>query len=532
MKSCEHPNVLRYHTSFVHSTNLYTVMPLLEGSMLCIMRTLYPRGMEESVILAILKQALAGLNYLHRNGHVHRDFKAGNILLTTEGQCLLADFGVSATLKLDRYGSKRKRNTFVGTPCWMAPEVLEHAGYDDKADCWSFGITALEMALGHAPLSKYPPVKVIRMTISEAPPTLLALDKEMDKNFSRNFKDMIAACLNKDPAKRIDSAKLMEMKVIKGAKSHKWVWEKCVEPLPPVEERADTIRSAQRLLNGGGGVPGGGGEGHIPPKSADLVPASAAMLDDLQKPLSGIFVRGMTWDFTPSESDTFQDAQNPADLLSPTTVTTVTTVTAGTTATTATTATAATAAIPAVAVIAPSAAATLKEREKEKDMKDMTPPLSLTDLPPTGGDAKKVKKGIRNLSISRGNELPSANTGGSASMNSSSATNNSDNPTSDINAAAMGEKDKEKESSQSQIEELILLQRQQGEMLSQIMSALGLKKENNPPGMNVDLGTPALSIINDLRRKVHAVVTQNEDMKRDYQALLKERDELLAQSKK
>lgn len=205
MSLCRHPNLLRVLASFVHESHLWIVTPFLAaGSCLDLLRTpQFQTGiLDEVAIATILQQALQGLEYLHQNGHIHRDIKAGNLLVDMDGQVQLADFGVSSSL-LDNAGGRQGdvRKTFVGTPCWMAPEVMEMTkGYDAKADIWSFGITAYELATGSAPFAKLPPMKVIYMTLSNDPPKLNRYRETI--KFSKAFKDLISSCLQKDPSKR------------------------------------------------------------------------------------------------------------------------------------------------------------------------------------------------------------------------------------------------------------------------------------------------------------------------------------------
>ncbi|KAK1275500.1 CBL-interacting serine/threonine-protein kinase 15 [Acorus gramineus] len=184
----DHPNLLKAHCTFANDHNLWVVMPYMAGgSCLHIMKHAHSNGFEEEAVIAtILREVLKGMNYLHSQGFIHRDVKAGNILVDSHGAIKLGDFGVSAYL-FDSGDRQRMRNTFVGTPCWMAPEVMEQLnGYDFKADMWSFGITALELAHGHAPFSKYPPMKVFLMTMQNAPPVL---NINREKKFSKLKED-------------------------------------------------------------------------------------------------------------------------------------------------------------------------------------------------------------------------------------------------------------------------------------------------------------------------------------------------------
>ncbi|CAL0325888.1 unnamed protein product [Lupinus luteus] len=236
----DHPNVLKSHCSFVSDHNLWVVMPFMSGgSCLHILKAAHPDGFEELVIATILREVLKGLEYLHHHGHIHRDVKAGNILIDSRGSIKLGDFGVSACL-FDSGDRQRTRNTFVGTPCWMAPEVMEQLhGYNFKADIWSFGITALELAHGHAPFSKFPPMKVLLMTLQNAPP---GLDYERDRKFSKSFKQMIASCLVKDPTKRPSASKLLKHPFFKQARSNDYIARTLLEGLPALGDRMEALK--------------------------------------------------------------------------------------------------------------------------------------------------------------------------------------------------------------------------------------------------------------------------------------------------
>ncbi|EMR11364.1 hypothetical protein PNEG_00391 [Pneumocystis murina B123] len=204
LKQVDAQNVVRYHGSFLYDTRLWVIMDFCEGGSI---RTLMKScRIEEKYLSVIIREILIALNYIHRSGIIHRDIKAANILITNDGRVQLCDFGVAAQLTANNF----KRNTFVGTPYWMAPEVItEGASYNFKADIWSLGITIYEIATGNPPFADQEPMRAI-ILIPRSPPTRLE-----GTQFSSQLKDFVAICLNEDVNERPSAMELLKTKFIK-----------------------------------------------------------------------------------------------------------------------------------------------------------------------------------------------------------------------------------------------------------------------------------------------------------------------------
>ncbi|KAK3138912.1 hypothetical protein QOZ80_5AG0375070 [Eleusine coracana subsp. coracana] len=253
MTLLSHSNVLRAHCSFTVGSHLWVVMPFMgAGSLHSILTHGFADGLPEPCIALVLKDTLRALCYLHEQGRIHRDIKAGNILVDAHGSVKLADFGVSASIYESETSSMHAPSPvpissssyfsdLAGTPYWMAPEVIHsHVGYGMKADIWSFGITALELAHGRPPLSHLPPSKSMIMRITSR---VRLEDAEMisrRKKFSKAFRDMVSSCLCREPARRPSAEKLLRHPFFKGCRSNNdYLVRNVLVAVPGIEERCN-----------------------------------------------------------------------------------------------------------------------------------------------------------------------------------------------------------------------------------------------------------------------------------------------------
>ncbi|XP_064287293.1 STE20-like serine/threonine-protein kinase isoform X4 [Passer domesticus] len=206
LASCDHANIVKLLDAFYYENNLWILIEFCAGGAVDAVMLELERPLTEPQIKVVCRQTLEALNYLHENKIIHRDLKAGNILFTLDGDIKLADFGVSA--KNTR--TIQRRDSFIGTPYWMAPEVVmcetsKDRPYDYKADIWSLGITLIEMAQIEPPHHELNPMRVLLKIAKSDPPTLAQPSK-----WSSDFKDFLKKCLEKNVDARWSATQLLQ----------------------------------------------------------------------------------------------------------------------------------------------------------------------------------------------------------------------------------------------------------------------------------------------------------------------------------
>ncbi|KAM7043449.1 serine/threonine-protein kinase PAK 3-like isoform 2-T2 [Acridotheres tristis] len=206
MKENRHPNIVNYIDSYLVHEDLWLVMEYVDGGTLT--SVLVRVFMEERMIAAISRECLKALDFLHSKNVIHRDVKSDNILLGMDGSVKLTDFGLCAQLTSER----NTRCTVLGSPYWVAPEILKRKEYDTQVDIWALGIVAIEMLEGEPPYFRESPVQAQRLIAQNKYPPL-----RMPSKMSILFHAFLHSCLDTDPSIRWTARELLEHPFLKTA---------------------------------------------------------------------------------------------------------------------------------------------------------------------------------------------------------------------------------------------------------------------------------------------------------------------------
>jgi len=202
MKTSKHPNIVEYVESYiVEEREMWVVMEFMGGGCLTdVLECFDSVQMTEPQIAYVARECIRSLSYIHSLHRIHRDIKSDNILLGSDGSVKLADFGYAAQLTQ----KQKQRNTVVGTPYWMAPELIRGHDYFQKVDIWSLGIMLIEMCEGEPPYMEYPPLRALFLITTKGIPPL----KDQNK-WSRDLHDFMSKCLQVNVELRPDADALL-----------------------------------------------------------------------------------------------------------------------------------------------------------------------------------------------------------------------------------------------------------------------------------------------------------------------------------
>lgn len=185
-------NIVTYYESYEYDGFLWLIVELMMGSLTDLILSRFS-SLTENIIKYILKEILLGIKVMHDQFRIHRDIKSDNILISLDGSVKLADFGYAAQLTCE----KEARRSVVGTPSWMAPELVTGAEYGVLVDIWSLGIVGIEMAKGEPPYLDETPMRALYLIATRPAPSITVLE-----GWTPEFVDFLAACLNKDHMQR------------------------------------------------------------------------------------------------------------------------------------------------------------------------------------------------------------------------------------------------------------------------------------------------------------------------------------------